>query len=101
MTDLSEKDIDRIAERVAEKSAACVTETMVKKTVHECLSSFGVDVTDPHAMQQRMLYLDKLYTGSAETRRAVKKGAIGVFVAAGLYMAYEAVEAWFRMKYGG
>lgn len=48
----------------------------VREGIEDTLTKYGVDTTDPNAMQADMIYLRKSRTGSDEVIKWIKRSAI-------------------------
>lgn len=62
---------------------------IVRQTVHETLTSMGINVTDPEQLieaQSDFAYVRKARLGSEEVAKWVKRGLVGAGVSAFLYM---------------
>jgi hypothetical protein len=77
---------------------------VVKHTVHETLTTLGVDVSSPEAilaMQADHAYLRRAREGADEVAKWVKRAAIGVGTTGGLWALWEGIKIGARTKGGG
>lgn len=77
---------------------------IVKQSVHETLTTLGMDISDPEAviaMQADHAYLRRSRLGADEVTKWFKRGVVGVGTSAGLYALWEGIKASARLKGGG
>ncbi len=52
----------------------------VRDGIEEALTKYGVDTSNPHAMQSDLLHLRKSRQGSEEVTKWIKRSSITVFI---------------------
>lgn len=75
-----------------------IDEELIKKTVHETLTSLGFTIDDPNAVQQDMAYLRKSRTGADDVGKWIKRSAISVAITAFVSVIWIGIQAAFHLK---
>jgi hypothetical protein len=77
---------------------------IVQQSVHETLTTLGMDVSDPEAvlaLQADHAYLRRSRLGADEVAKWVKRGVITAGTSGLLYTAWEGFKGALRLKGGG
>jgi len=65
----------------------------VREGIEDALTKYGVDTTDPNAMQADMLYLRKSRTGSDEIIKWTKRSCIAAAVSGLLVALWQGIKS--------
>ena len=68
----------------------------VREGITEALMKYGIDTTDPTAMQADMVYLRKSRTGSDEIIKWIKRSAVTAAVTAFLIALWQGIKTTIR-----
>lgn len=64
----------------------------VREGIEDTLTKYGVDTTDPNAMQADMIYLRKSRTGSDEVIKWIKRGSVTTALTAALVVLWQGIK---------
>lgn len=64
----------------------------VREGIEDALTKYGIDTTDPNAMQADMIYLRKSRTGSDEILKWAKRSAITAAVTGALVALWQGIK---------